>query len=279
MHDPYLIEGPASISFSGGRSSAYMLYQILCAHDGKLPTDVIVQFANTGKEEAATLDFVQECSTRWDVPIAWVEYCEAEVPADRWREVTYTTASRAGEPFEAAIRCKNYLPNPVTRFCTSELKIKAMARRIVTLYGWTSWTSVLGIRADEPRRLTKLSIPNRDRDERYAPMGAASVTASVVGEFWRAQPFNLMLPNHGGRTMHGNCDLCFLKGGDQIMSLIRERPDRAIWWARMETIGTSARDGGRFRYDRPSYAAMLRNVEQQTEMFEDEPLTDCLCGE
>jgi hypothetical protein len=65
--NPYLIEGPALISFSGGRTSGYMLWQILDAHGGTLPDDVHVCFANTGKEREETLRFVHECETRWGV--------------------------------------------------------------------------------------------------------------------------------------------------------------------------------------------------------------------
>lgn len=36
--DPYLIEGPARIRFSGGRTSGYMLKHILDAHGGTLLT-------------------------------------------------------------------------------------------------------------------------------------------------------------------------------------------------------------------------------------------------
>ncbi len=61
MLDPFLISGPAVISFSGGRTSAYMLWRILRAHGGALPDDVVVCFANTGREMSATLDFVREC--------------------------------------------------------------------------------------------------------------------------------------------------------------------------------------------------------------------------
>lgn len=48
--NPYLIEGPTLYSFSGGRTSAYLLKHCLDAHGGKLPDDHVVCFANTGKE-------------------------------------------------------------------------------------------------------------------------------------------------------------------------------------------------------------------------------------
>lgn len=154
-----------------------------------------------------------------------------------------------------------------------------MHRRIIALYGWDHWTSVIGIRADEPRRVAKLAIPNRDRDrDRIAPMAQGGVTAEMVGDFWRRQPFDLALPNQGGRTMHGNCDLCFLKGLYQIVSLVREEPHRADWWARMEALALASRpDGAVFRKDRPSYRQIQIFAERQVEMFEDEALLDCAC--
>jgi len=39
--NPYLIEAPALISFSGGRTSACMLKQIIDAYGGQLPADII----------------------------------------------------------------------------------------------------------------------------------------------------------------------------------------------------------------------------------------------
>lgn len=277
--NPYRIEGPASISFSGGRSSGYVLKHVLDAHDGRLPDDVIVLFANTGKEMPETLDFVQECSERWNVPVTWLEYAKAEKPADRWKVVTHATASREGEPFEAVIRERNFLPNPVTRFCTSELKVKAMHRYIRATFGWDAWVSVVGIRADEPRRVAKLAVPNRDRDERVAPMARAGVSAAHVGAFWQEQPFDLRLPNMNGRTMHGNCDLCFLKGAEQVLSLIREDPKRAVWWARMETLIEKPRStyADTFRKDRPSYRQMAEFAASQREIPHDEAIEDCAC--
>lgn len=80
MTSPYLIEGPALISFSGGRTSGYMLWHILDAHGGALPADVHVCFANTGKEREETLRFVHDCETHWGVRIHWLEWRRPNVP-------------------------------------------------------------------------------------------------------------------------------------------------------------------------------------------------------
>jgi 3'-phosphoadenosine 5'-phosphosulfate sulfotransferase (PAPS reductase)/FAD synthetase len=126
MRAPYRIEGPALISFSGGRTSAYLLKHILDALGGALPTDIVPTFANTGMEHPATLDFVRACSDRWQVPVVWLEFDPDGERQRKFRIVDHATASRNGEPYEALIRKKGYLPNPVTRFCTSELKIRVM---------------------------------------------------------------------------------------------------------------------------------------------------------
>ena len=60
MTDPFKITEPTVISFSGGRTSAYLLWRVLQSNNG-LPDGSIVVFANTGKEEEATLQFVKDC--------------------------------------------------------------------------------------------------------------------------------------------------------------------------------------------------------------------------
>lgn len=281
MSNPYRIDSPTCISFSGGRTSAFMLYKVLEAHDMSLPEEAIVCFANTGKEDEATLRFVQDCSEKWNVPITWLEYFDAEETKDRWKLVNFETASRDGEPFEALIRKRNYLPNPVSRFCTVELKVRTI-HRYLKAHGWTEWDSMLGIRADEQRRLAK--IGNQDygkHEEKIAPLGRLGVTKETVGEFWRNQSFDLGLPNMNGVTMHGNCDLCFLKGGAQVLSLIQEKPERAVWWAKMEALALASRPSGAvFRSDRPSYAQMIKFASEQKDMFDpNEETISCFCGD
>jgi hypothetical protein len=84
-------------------------------------------------------------------------------------------------------------------------------------------------------------------------------------------------------TYHGNCDLCFLKGGSQVLSLIAEKPERAIWWAKMESFGAevaSKASGAVFRSDRPTYASMLKFSADQIDMFDqDKEGIACFCGD
>lgn len=254
--DPFRITGPAVISFSGGRTSAYMLWRILQAHGGTLPTDVVVIFANTGKERVETLDFVEECSRRWGVPVTWLEYRYT----DGFAVVTYETASRAGEPFAALIAARKFLPNPVTRFCTTELKVRVI-QKYVKSCGWgPDYEMVIGLRADEPHRVAKGRRPSPDGYDKSYPLADAGLTERDVLTFWAGQPFDLRLRSH-----EGNCDLCFLKGAGKIETVMRDRPELAAWWIGMEST-VEHRDGGtdRFRRDRPSYAALLERSRRPT---------------
>lgn len=279
MTDPFKITGPTCISFSGGRTSAYMLWRVLQSNSG-LPDEAIVCFANTGKECEETLEFVRDCSVNWNVPITWLEFEDAAETSDRSRLVTFETASRNGEPFEALIRKRNYLPNPVTRFCTIDLKIRPIALHILSIGMADTKTeaenmSMIGMRADEQRRAAKIA------DKSRIPLVTAGITKEDVGAFWRDQPFDLRLPNNNGVTMHGNCDLCFLKGGAQILSLIAEKPERAVWWASMEALALASKPSGAvFRSDRPSYAAMAQFAKDQRSIFdENEEGIACFCGD
>jgi 3'-phosphoadenosine 5'-phosphosulfate sulfotransferase (PAPS reductase)/FAD synthetase len=266
---PFKISGPTCVSFSGGRTSAYMLRLLLDAHGGTLPADCHVVFANTGKEDEKTLRFVRDCSEFWRVPITWVEYRDY---GDGWAVVDFHTASRKGEPFEALIRKRNYLPNPVARFCTVELKILRIADYMRSL-GHEEFEVLVGIRADEPARVAKIRAnPSGGTRgvERRMPLADLGITRQHVAAHWSGcEQFDLGLPNVNGTTMHGNCDLCFLKHSAIVMSLIAEKPERAVWWARMEGSITNASmtDGGTFRADRPSYAQMLAFTSAQADAF------------
>ena len=60
----------------------------------------------------------------------------------------------------------------------------------------------------------------------------------------------------------GNCDLCFLKGKQRIIRLMREDPARARWWIDLESPKSSGQVGEPMRF-RPdyTYADLLRAAE------------------
>ena len=268
MGNPYFIDEPAAISFSGGRTSAYMLYKILEAHGGTLPEDVKVTFANTGKEMPQTLDFVKECGENWDVEIIWLErYAEknplyGEPKENKYKYATRITnhglAARNGEPFAGLIKARRYAPNPVARFCTVDMKIRAISEYMLDIVEAPSpYIGVIGIRADEVRRAKKMHGIIESGQERYLPLYLDGKTKEDVCDFWDSMPFDLQLPNDNGVTPFGNCDLCFLKGLGRKMSIIRARPDLADWWIdQEEKLSNEVGKGAYFRADQPSYAQM-----------------------
>ncbi|WP_126975589.1 phosphoadenosine phosphosulfate reductase domain-containing protein [Frigidibacter oleivorans] len=231
MNHYALPDGNVQIAFSGGRTSGYMLHQILAANGG-LPERAVVTFQNTGREMPQTLDFVQEVGHRWGVRVTWLEY---RATAPFFEIVNHNSADRTGAPFEALIRKRKFLPNQQARFCSTELKVRT-AKRWLRSLGWDRWTNCVGIRADEPHRLNK--PPPRDRWVVWTPLATAGVSRHDVAEFWRAQPFDLRLPNVRGNCWLGNCDGCFLKSEAHVAALVRDFPDRAAWWERMEALAT-----------------------------------------
>lgn len=258
QHDPFRIPAPFVVSFSGGRTSGYMLRRVLDAHGGRMPDGSAVVFCNTGKERPETLDFVERCSARWDVPIIWLEYRHLNGP--KFEVVDYATASRDGEPFEQLIQAKQRLPTPVMRFCTIEMKLRTCQRYLRSI-GWESWTNAIGMRADEPQRVARLNNQRDDYEMAVCPLYQAGIDKPSVLGWWGRQSFDLGLAEH-----EGNCDLCFLKAKSKILRQLYTRPELAAWWIRQEVSTPHKRLNreGRFRDDRVGYAALLQLSKQPT---------------
>lgn len=249
------------------------------AHGGTLPADVHVLFANTGKEREETLRFVRDVQLNWSVLIHWLE---RDPSTAKPREVNFETASRHGEPFEALIQERKFLPNPVTRFCTTELKIRVMKEWMIA-QGMEHWINVVGIRADEPRRVAKYK--QRTHKERFdvaLPLAVAGKSVFDVRHFWSRQPFDLQL-----QPWEGNCDLCYLKGVAKRQRIMRDTPALAEWWIAQEKAENQTQwapqNNGRawsFRRDVPNYQRLLE-LAQADQLFDESSdvsdLGDCAC--
>lgn len=214
------------ISFSGGETSAFMLWWLLTQWEDRANWDIVVIFANTGQENEATLLFVKQVAEYFGIEVVWVE---AVTNPQNGKGVTakvvdYGTASRNGEPFEAMI-AKHGIPNTTRSVCSRELKlyaVKAYARQI----GWKKYYTAVGIRNDEIDRVNKNRIKERIM---YPLIELVPMTKPMINAFWAKQPFRLRLKGY-----EGNCKVCWKKSLRKLMTIAVENPTAFDFFERME---------------------------------------------
>ena len=257
MNDPFFIEGPALLSLSGGRTSAYMLWRILQAHGGVLPPYIHVVFANTGKEREETLRFVHEISVRWGVHVVWVEFVtdlRSAGAAGRVTVVGYNSASRAGEPLDRLIARKKAIFSTVRgRWCTERCKVGALIDYMETIGHLPgSYTELIGFRADEGDRVYELPRKPRNAGRSLSfPLAEASIRKGDVNAFWSGHDFDLMIPRGTG-----NCDHCPFMAFKARVARARRNPEGIEWWLAKEEIFD-------FAFAKETFAEVVRAAENQ----------------
>ena len=209
------------ISFSGGRTSAFMCKFIL-EHSAYKDFNKLFVFANTGKENEETLKFVDQCDKHFKLDLLWIE---ADVPKEKgtgtkYKIVDYKNASRNGEPFEDVIK-KFGLPSKLYRHCTRDLKEIPIHKLAKDIFNESYYTAI-GIRADEKHRVG-------NREGFIYPLNEYGIDEKLIRNWWDQQNFDLQLKDY-----QGNCDLCFLKSVRKKLTIINEDVNTANWWQKME---------------------------------------------
>lgn len=199
--------------------------------------DGIYCFQNTGQETPETIEFLK----RAPFPILVLQY-RAENPKDRpsFTVETLETMNKTGEPFKQLVKKRQAIPNKRQRFCTQEMKILTL-RHYMKSQKIYEWENYLGIRADEPKRVSditrKYNLRNGKRVRVYPkfPLDDAAVDLKTVGEFWAKQNWDLdmpMLPT--GKTICGNCVGCFMKSEAELAITLKRYPTMYATMEEME---------------------------------------------
>jgi hypothetical protein len=234
------------ISFSGGKTSAYMAYYLLNEWQDRHKYEFLTVFANTGKEIEETLEFVNKCDKEFNLNLIWVESVVSKKYGEgiKHKIVDFETCSRNGEPFESIIS-KYGIPSQGMPFCSDYLK-KSPIRSFANSIGWSDYTTAIGIRIDEPKRLKKKSFKVL-----YPLAQLKYMTKQNINAWWDKQSFNLNI-----KSFEGNCDLCWKKSNRTLMTLLDEKPSLADWWLNMEKKYSNFISEGKIenhKYEPPFY--------------------------
>jgi len=205
-----------TVSFSGGRTSAYMCWWL--KNNMSWLYDFKFMYANTGQEHPKTLEFINKVDKYLKLDLVWLEAVvyHGKRKSSGHTIVSYETADRTGKVFEEVIK-KYGLPRLGTMHCTRELKINTMKSWKKSI-GLGSARSAIGIRYDEFNRVSN------DKQIIYPLATIAKITKQDVIEFWKNQPFDLEISEE-----QGNCWWCYKKSEKKLALIAKQNPEAFNW--------------------------------------------------
>jgi hypothetical protein len=240
------MKDPFQISFSGGRTSAYMTKLLIDNWSDRY--DFVVTFANTGLEHPKTLEFIYNCDKQFGFNTVWLEAVvhHDKRAAPTHKVVTFETAARKGEPFEEVIK-KYGIPNTKFPGCTRDLKLNPLNSYIRSLgLAPAKIPTAIGIRTDETRRVNPATA--KDLNLVYPLIDVWPADKQDVLDWWGEQSFDL-----GIDEFEGNCQGCFKKSFRKHFQQIERDPSVYDFHRRMEDehVFTGPQKGARhfFRGD------------------------------
>ena len=253
-------------NFSGGKTSALMTLKYFKGGD-------LVIIADTGREHEKTYKFIMDFEAYESIPVTKIAY-DPTAP-NRWRML-----DNLGEydAFRALLENRKFktLPNRVKRICTDELKIKT-AKRFLRDIGVRKFENFIGFRADEPKRV-------KNREQKFVnvidkfPLFDDGTTKQDVNDFWANKPYNLQIP-----AILGNCTMCFMKGENALLAIMREYPEMADVWIEDERLSKNAMNGKGRTYLTDANLETLKKFATNN-LFKEQPLDKlqfkfkCGCG-
>jgi hypothetical protein len=243
------------INFSGGKTSALMTILL------KPTENDIVLFTDTGREHPLTYKFIDDFERNENIKVHRAEYTHKKAPGLKG--------------FDALIEYKRYVPNRVQRICTAELKILT-AKRYLRDLGIKTFENYIGFRADEERRVNNYNNQYKKVYPKF-PLFDRGVNKEMVNQYWLTRSYTLEIP-----SILGNCDLCFLKGKDNIIKIMQHFPELAQRWiddeAKVKDMGY--KKGKATYFNGISYAELFRAAQSQKSLFDLQdalPAYDCSC--
>ncbi|NHB90336.1 phosphoadenosine phosphosulfate reductase family protein [Photorhabdus tasmaniensis] len=205
------------VSISGGRTSAYLVY--LMEQRRKQGEDVRYVFMDTGAEHPSTYKFLRNVIGFWNIPHHIFIILQAEMNPELgksngykvWTPNDIQTRMPIYKPFMDMVK-KYGTPYIGGAFCTDRLKLRPFRDYCNDHFGRGNYQTWIGIRADEPRRLTKKEGVSYLAD-------ISDFDKQDVLDWWKTQLFDLTIPEH-----LGNCVFCIKKSSKKLGLACRDEP-------------------------------------------------------
>jgi len=141
------------VSFSGGRSSAYLVYLTQA-----LGMNCSYIFMDTGAEHPATYKFIRDLVQHWGINLIClrVKYNPELGVGNSYSIVPVADIGPDYEPWRGMLT-KYGAPSVQSPYCTSRMKTEPHDKYCNDVFGAGNYITWLGIRADEPQREGYLS--------------------------------------------------------------------------------------------------------------------------
>lgn len=137
------------ISFSGGRTSAYLLHLMM-----QFNKDIPCVFMDTGAEHPNTYQFIRDIYNKWQpkLTLLRVSINKTHGEGSTYRRIDINDVRCDYEPWKAMLKKYGH-PYVGGAFCTDRMKTKPFTVFCEDYFGKGQYETWLGIRYDEPARL------------------------------------------------------------------------------------------------------------------------------
>lgn len=214
----------------------------LHTHPKYREANILYAFANTSKEKEETLRFGNSLSDF--LPIVWIEgvYPMQKGKGIGYKQITFETAKRNGEVFEAMIAKANIrtstgkrvgLPNHATPYCSDRLKKIPLHKLAKDFFKGQPYKTAIGFRREDIEVSRRISYAEIRESKNYIyPLITDyrhPLSQSEVKKVVQTAGYNLAIP-----SKWGNCDGCYKRSEKKQIEMLREGVLNPDWWRMME---------------------------------------------
>ena len=168
----------------------------------------VLTFQNTGREHPGTYEFLRKLDDALGGRIVWLEFRKPKTKGDAPKNfgfeiVDHRTADKTGKPFSDFMEAiaeyrmihkneSHVSPSSNMRICTAYMKARVQKHYIESL-GISEYDSMVGLRSDEPTRVSRMIGYSTQRVSYRCPLSDAGITKPDVMDFWKRQTFDLKI--------------------------------------------------------------------------------------